>query len=148
MTQKTSQRHTELLNAYMGGESDFNKWAQKNLGEFTLNEWDWGSLEMSWEIDDRYIMPGDAMFGGHIASVADHIVGLAAMTVLTDNKERFVTSRLETNYFRPLMKPSAWIEGRVTNASKTLIHVEADFFNADHKLAVRVNAVQMRRASG
>jgi len=29
-----------------------------------------------------------------------------------------------------------------------LIHVEADFYNADEKLAVRVNAVQVRRMTG
>jgi len=148
MTGKTSERHTDILNAYRDGASKFNLWAQEKLGDVTLTEWGWGSVEMVWEIDDRFVMPDGVMFGGHIASVADHVVGLAAMTVLIDNKERFVTSRLETNYFRPLMKPSARIRARVTNASKTLIHVEADFFNAENKLAARISAVQMRRLSG
>ena len=44
------------------------------------------------------------------------------------------------------MMPRAVIEGRVTNASKSLIHVEADFITPDDKLAVRINAVQVRRS--
>ena len=85
------------------------------------------------------------MFGGHVASVADHVAGLVTMTVLDDSADRFRTSHLETNYFRPIMKPSARIEARVVNASKTLAHVEADFFKAEEKLAVRMSAVQVRR---
>lgn len=144
----TSERHTDILNGYKAGGSRFNDWANTKLGDLRLTHWEWGETRMRWEIDDRFVMPDGVMFGGHIASVADHVVGLAAMTVLGANEERFRTSRLETNYFRPLMQPHAEIEARVTNASKTLIHVEADFYNADEKLAVRVNAVQVRRLTG
>lgn len=148
MMQTTSERHTDILNGYKAGGSRFNEWARDKLGDLRLTHWEWGETRMRWEIDDRFVMPDGVMFGGHIASVADHVAGLAAMSVLAGNEERFRTSRLETNYFRPLMKPLATIEARVTNASKILIHVEADFYNADEKLAVRVNAVQVRRQSG
>ena len=148
MTRTTSARHTDILNGYKAGGSRFNDWAREKLGELILTEWSWGAIKMRWEIDDRFVMPDGVMFGGHIASVADHIAGLTAMTVLQDDKERFRTSRLETNYFRPLTMPLATIEGRVVNASKTLIHVEADLYNADQKLAVRLSAVQVRRMTG
>jgi len=148
MTRTTSERHSDILNGYKAGGSRFNDWAEEKLGAFILTDWQWGATTIRWEIDDRFVMPDGVMFGGHIASVADHVAGLTAMTVLTVNEERFRTSRLETNYFRPLMMPLAVIEGRVTNASKSLIHVEADFYNADEKLAVRVNAVQVRRMTG
>ena len=148
MKRTTSERHTDILNGYKAGGSRFNEWADEKLGAFELTHWEWGAIEMTWDIDDRFVMPDGVMFGGHIASVADHIAGLAAMTVLTDNRERFRTSKLETNYFRPLTQPHAVIEGRVVNASKTLIHVEADFYNADEKLAVRMAAVQVRRMTG
>lgn len=147
-SRQTSERHTDILNGYKAGGSRFNDWAEENLGTLLLINWDWGAIEMRWEIDDRFVMPDGVMFGGHIASVADHVAGLATMTVLMDSKERFRTSRLETNYFRPLTQPHATIEGSVTNASKTLIHVEADIYNADDKLAVRVNASQVRRMTG
>ena len=54
----------------------------------------------------------------------------------------------QTNFFRPIMKPSSRIEARVVNVSKTLITAEADFLNADGKLAVRMGAVQVRRKAG
>lgn len=148
MTPTTSERHTDILNGYKSGGSRFNEWTREMLGDFTLLSWSWGELSMRWDIDDRFIMPDGVMFGGHIASVADHVAGLAAMTVLAENRERFRTSRLETNYFRPLTAPLAMIEARVVNASKTLIHVEADFRNAEEKRAVRVSAVQVRRMTG
>jgi acyl-coenzyme A thioesterase PaaI-like protein len=148
MTRTTSDRHADILNGYKAGGSKFNIWAEEKLGNFALTHWEWGEIKIRWDIDDRFVMPDGVMFGGHIASVADHVAGLTAMTVLTASTERFRTSRLETNYFRPLMMPLALIEGRVTNASKSLIHVEADFYNDDDKLAVRVNAVQVRRMTG
>ncbi len=145
---RTSQRHTELLNGYQAGTSPFHQWAAEKLGAFALTRWAWGAIAMRWDIDDRFVMPDGVMFGGHIAAVADHVAGLAAMTVLTESDERFRTSRLETNFFRPLGMPLAAIEGRVTNASRSLIHVEADILNAQGKLAVRIYAVQVRRLTG
>jgi acyl-coenzyme A thioesterase PaaI-like protein len=145
---KTSARHAEILDGYKTGQSRFNKWCDEKLGTFRLTQWEWGRLSMLWEIDDRFLMPDGVMFGGHVASVADHVAGLAAMTVLEANDDRFRTSRLETNFFRPIMKPKAAIEARVVNASKSLIHVEADFLNGDGKLAARINAVQMKRKEG
>ncbi len=142
---KTSERHTGILNAYSEGTSSFNGWMRDRLGDLHLASWEWGAIEMSWIIDDRFIMPDGVMFGGHIASVADHVAGLLSMTVLEEDTERFVTSRLETNYFRPLMKPAARILGRVTNVSRSLIHAEADFLNAEGKLAARIDAVQVRQ---
>ncbi|MEM9705570.1 MAG: PaaI family thioesterase [Pseudomonadota bacterium] len=142
---KTSDRHSGLLNGYQSGDSPFFKWACEHLGDLVLTNWSWGEIEMDWSIGDKMVMPDGVMFGGHIASVADHIVGLVSMSVLERDDERFRTSRLETNFFRPLIKPRARVIGRVTNASKNLIHAEADIFNANDKLAVRIYAVQMKR---
>ena len=148
MNRQTSERHTDILNGYKAGGSRFNIWAEEKLGAFELTSWSWGRVSLRWNIDDRFVMPDGVMFGGHVASVADHIAGLTTMTVLTVNEERFRTSRLETNFFRPVMKPKAVIEGRVVNASKSLIHVEADFLNEEGKLSVRIAAVQVRRMTG
>lgn len=148
MLRQTSERHTDILNGYKAGGSRFNEWSEAALGLITLEDWEWGALTLRWDMDDRFVMPDGVMFGGHIASVADHIAALTAMSVLIENKERFRTSKLEVNYFRPLTKPHAIIDARVTNASKNLIHIEGDFFNADDKLAARLSAVQIRRMTG
>lgn len=145
MTDVTSARHREILDGYKAGRSRFVDWARAGLGDIALLDWSWGRLSMLWTLDDRFVMPDGVVFGGHVAAVADHIAGLAAMTVLAASEERIRTSRLETTFFRPVMKPTVAIEGRVVNASKTLIHVEADFLNAAGKLAARIDAVQVRR---
>lgn len=141
---QTSSRHTGLLDGYKSGKSIFKEWADTQIASLTLEHWEWGHVSLSWHIDDRFIMPDGVMFGGHIASVADHLVALGAMTVLSQDEERFRTSRLETNFFRPLMKCEAKVEVRVTNVARRLIHVEADVLNDEGKLAVRVHAVQVR----
>ena len=143
-----SDRHAEILNGYQAGTSRFHDWANENLGDLALLSWSYGRIDMLWTIDDRFLMPDGVMFGGHVASVADHVAGLAAMSTLEDSADRFRTSRLETNFFRPVVKPSVKISARAVNVSATLIHIEADFLNAEDRLAVRVFATQVRRRAG
>lgn len=141
---ETSARHAELLNGYQA-LGPWYQWAKDRLGDLKMTQWRYGAVSLIWEIDDRMLMMDGVMFGGHIASVSDHVVALATMSVLPTSEDRFRTSRLETNYFRPVVKPRLTIEARATNVSSTLIHAEADYFNAEGKLAVRVAAVQVRR---
>lgn len=141
----TSERHADILNGYKQGGSRFNDWTRAHLGDIRLASWEWGKASLVWRIDDRFVMPDGVTFGGHIAAVADHVAALATMTVLSDSAERFRTSRLSTDFFRPILRPIARIEARVVNVSARLIHAEAEFFNGEDKLAARVSAVQVRR---
>ncbi len=141
---ETSPRHTEILNGYQA-MGPWYGWAKERLGDLRLTAWSYGKASMIWEIDDRMLMGDGVMFGGHVASVSDQVAALVTMSALTSADDRFRTSRLETNFFRPVMKPRLTIEARATNVSSTLIHAEADYFNADGKLAVRMHAVQSRR---
>ena len=143
MTPRTSKRHTDILNTYQAKEGRFFGWAQESLGGLAITDWEYGKVSMTWDISDKFIMPDGFMFGGFVACVADHLVGLVSMSVLENELDRFRTSRLETNYFRPVLKPAARIEARTTNVSKTLIHAEADIFTPEDKLAVRIYAVQV-----
>lgn len=145
---RTSDRHTDILNGYKQGGSRFNEWAYAQLGDLKLLAWSWGHISMEWDVDERFVMPDGVMFGGHTAAVADHVAGLATMTVLMRDEERFRTSRLETSYFRPIREEPVRIEGKVVAASKHLIHVEAAFHDPEDRLAVKIAAVQVRRATG
>lgn len=144
-TGAVSERHSDILNGYQAGSSRFCAWAHDKLGDLKLLAWSYGRIEMLWTIDDRFLMPDGVMFGGHVASVADHVAGLATMSTLDHSADRFRTSRLETNFFRPVMRPAAKIAARAVNVSARLIHVEADFLNPEDRLAVRVFATQVRR---
>lgn len=144
---KTSERHVGILNELRDGDSRFGTWVRENLGAVSLVSWEWGRATFLWDLeaDGRFLMGDGVMFGGHISSVGDHVAAIAAMTVLEGEGQRFRTSRLETQFFRPVMKPRIDIEARVVNTSRSLIHIEADYRTPADKLAVRVNAVQVRR---
>ncbi len=143
----TSARHSEILDGLRDGEGRFHGFVQQRLGALTLTDWSWGKAVFVWRLDedDRFIMPDGVMFGGHIACVGDHIASVAALSVLENEGDRFRTSRLETEFFRPIMKPRIDIEARVVNVSRSLIHIEADYHNTEGKLAARVSAVQVLR---
>lgn len=149
MEGRTSHRHTDLLNAYQALSSPYYGWAKARLGDLRIVEWSFGRLAMSWEIggpgDDGMLLHQGFMFGGHVASVADHVASLVTMTVLPNDGDRFRTSRLETAFFRPVKAPSMSVEARVVNVSRRLIHVEADVRNPEGKLAVRIGATQVRQ---
>ncbi len=142
---KTSERHSDFLNEYINGDSRAKKWFHERHTDFVLTDWSPGRVSMVWSIGDEFLAPDGVMFGGQIAFVADHVCALAAYTVLGAEDDRFRTSRLETNFFRPLTKCDARIEAQVVNVSKNLIHIEGEIFNAQDKCAARISAVQMRR---
>lgn len=143
---KTSSRHSKILNDQVSGVSIYNGWAAEKLGPIKLTAWEWGSAFFQWDVDERWLMPDGVMFGGHVASVGDYVTSGTAMTVLTEDDQRFRTSRLETDFFRPMIKQHVMIEGRVVNVSKSLIHVETQFLNPEKKMIARVSAVQVRRS--
>lgn len=145
MNTQVSARHTALLNDYKAREGYLYQWFKDRHADLELTDWAPGRLSMIWHVDDRFIFPDGFSFGGQIAFVGDHITSLVTMTALDNEDGRFRTSRLETNFFRPLAKCAARVEGRVVNVSKNLVHVEADIFNQEDKCAVRFTAVQMRR---
>ena len=53
MTRTTSERHTDILNGYKAGDSRFNHWAEEKLGALALTDWEWGAIQMRWDIDER-----------------------------------------------------------------------------------------------
>lgn len=141
----TSPRHTELLDQMRAGEGGYADWARAKFGDVRLTEWRYGHVKLAWEIPEDWLMFDGVMFGGHVASMADHVLSLVSLSALHDPAERFRTSQLQVQFFRPLMKPNATLEGRLVNRSQRFIHVEADFLNAEGKLAARVSAVQSVR---
>lgn len=62
------------------------------------------------------------------------------MTV-ADDDHSFRTSGLQISFFRPIARGLLRIEGHVVNSSRSLLHLEADFFLANGKLAAKASAV-------
>lgn len=87
---------------------------------------------------ERDISEGRA-FGGWVAGFSDHIVSICMFSALKDG-EHFTTQDLQVKLFRPVMHGEVTIKAEVKNRSRTTGYVEAEWRNADGKLAVKVLA--------
>ena len=98
-----------------------------------------GYIDYVWpNTGERDIAEGRA-FGGWIAALSDHIVSICMHSALKDG-EFFTTQDLQVKYFRPVMHGDVRIEANLVNRSRTTGYVEAEWRNADGKLAVKVLA--------
>ena len=87
---------------------------------------------------ERDINEGRA-FGGWVAGFSDHIVSICMFSALKDG-EHFTTQDLQVKLFRPVMHGDVTITAEVKNRSRTTGYVEAEWRNADGKLAAKVLA--------
>ena len=87
---------------------------------------------------ERDISEGRA-FGGWVAGFSDHIVSICMFSALKEG-EHFTTQDLQVKLFRPVMHGEVTIRAEVKNRSRTTGYVEAEWRNADGKLAVKVLA--------
>ena len=138
----------EFIKQYQTGEDAGARWAWALMGRFELLEWKWGEIRANWHAEERHTPPGGVLFGGAIASLADHAGYFAAITVMDGPIPVVRTARLETDFFRPLQHGAIPIVGRVVNRSRSLVHVEIDVLTADDKLAVRSRLIQVPQKSG
>lgn len=104
-----------------------------------LKEMGNGYIHYIWPNDGaRDIGPGRA-FGGWIAALSDHIVSICMHSALKEG-EFFTTQDLQIKYFRPVMHGDVTIKATLVNRSRTTGYVEAEWRNADGKLAAKVLA--------
>ncbi|MEO1405200.1 MAG: PaaI family thioesterase [Pseudomonadota bacterium] len=87
---------------------------------------------------ERDISPGRA-FGGWVAGFSDHIVSICMFSALKEG-EAFTTQDLQVKLFRPVGHGDVTITAEVKNRSRTTGYVEAEWRNADGKLAAKVLA--------
>ena len=114
----------------------------KNLDMPLPNHWEESMVRGSWDIDPRYFHDRSALFGGYLAALADNFLAMAAMTVLA-HEDRFATSDLHTNFYRPVSGKQLHIEAKVLYRGRRMIHTEAYFTRDDGKLAAKATATQV-----
>ncbi len=114
----------------------------KSLGirpDLWLKEIGNGHVTYVWpNTGERDIAEGRA-FGGWVAGFSDHIVSICMLSALNE-EEHFTTQDLQVKLFRPVMHGEVTIKAEVKNRSRTTGYVEAEWRNADGKLAVKVLA--------
>ncbi|GAB4522577.1 MAG: hypothetical protein Tsb0010_06820 [Parvularculaceae bacterium] len=141
---RTSARHSAMLDALREGGDGFRAHWAAALGGLVIRDWRWGRIEADWAVNTEFDIGDGTIFGGLTAAMADSFLGLTAMTVCAEEDDRFRTSHLRTDFFKPIVGPTVRLDGRVVNKSRQLIHVEADFL-INGRCAVRAAATQVRR---
>lgn len=112
----------------------------RKLSLGALEEWQPGSVRKVWELDPELLNAEGFLFGGYYGVLADQVGTFTAMTVLT-NQEVMRTTSLEVDYFRPIGEGPVTLNGRVTNKSSSLLHVDVDYVLPDERLAARARVV-------
>ncbi len=108
-----------------------------------LDGWERGRVWAKWPVEGEFLIPVVAsVFGGYIAALADHLLALAAFTVLAD-EESFVTAELHVHFFRPVQEGILEIEARVVRRGKRSMYCEVTIGDSGGKLIARAGATQM-----
>ena len=107
-----------------------------------LDDWGPGWARKTWLPSPELLNIDGSMFGGYLAALADQILAFAAMTAAPADA-MFRTSNLKIDFIRVGKAESLRLEGRVVAKTRSIIHVEADFFRPDGELIARASAQQI-----
>ena len=130
---------TDRLDELATGKAKLPQAAERlNMG--ALTSWEPGHVVKDWPLDQTLLNPGNVLFGGYLACLADQMVNFTAMTVLTDNQIAR-TSDLQISYFRPVTEGPIKIEGRILNRSRALVHIVVTVMLPGGQLAARATGV-------
>ena len=88
-------------------------------------DYDAQSIEIGFELDDRFINPGGSIQGGFVAAMLDDTQG-PALFGTSEGKIYAPTIDFHITFIRPA-RPGKFIgKGRVVNIGKTIVITEAD----------------------
>ncbi|MEM5517744.1 PaaI family thioesterase [Henriciella sp. AS95] len=135
-----------LFQGFLGGVTSGN-WSQKPKGlqklgimpEHWLKKIEPGYVHYIWPNDGSHDVQPERAFGGWVGALSDHVVSICMFSALKDG-EAFTTQDLQIKFFRPVSHGDITIEANVINRSRTTGYVEAEWRNADGKLAAKVLA--------
>lgn len=108
----------------------------------TLDGWEPGRVWATCRVDPELRTPVvEALFGGYIAAVADHILANAVFTVLEEG-ESFATAELHVHFLRPAREGELAVEGRVVVRGRRSAYCEATLRGDRGRLVARAGATQ------
>jgi uncharacterized protein (TIGR00369 family) len=101
-----------------------------------------GHVWLRWRVDPAMANGAGTAFGGYLAALADHALGMATCSVL-EEREGFTTSELQVHFFRPVLAGELRIEAKVIHRGRTQIHAEVVFTREDGRIAAKATATQV-----
>ena len=108
----------------------FPKPASAELLGWTLRAIDHSAqtIEIGFELDDRFVNPGGSIQGGFVAAMLDDTQG-PALFGTSEGRIYAPTIDFHITFIRPA-KPGKFVgRGRVVNIGKTIVITEADLFD-------------------
>jgi uncharacterized protein (TIGR00369 family) len=102
----------------------------KYLG-IKINVIDTGKAEAILDLKEYHMRTGNMMNGGAIATMMDTAGGTAVITMSKSNQ---VTTNLNINYLRPIIKSPAKAVGEVIKEGKRVYFVKISVYDGDNNL--------------
>ena len=93
-----------------------------------------GHVVLEFEASEKHHQPNGVVQGGVLTAIADAAMGMAGMTVQEVGWAN-TTIELKINFIRPVIRGLVSAEGKVVQAGKTVIFLEAEVKNEEGKLA-------------
>ena len=104
--------------------------------------WAPGQVWLRWKVDPGLANGAGTTFGGYLAALADHALGLATHSVLGEG-EGFTTYELQVHYFRPVISGEVAIEAKVVHRGRSRVHAEVVFTDEAGRIAGKATATQV-----
>ncbi|NNL66306.1 MAG: PaaI family thioesterase [Myxococcales bacterium] len=104
--------------------------------------WADGRVWLRWPVDPAMTNGAGSAFGGYLAALADHALGLATGSVMARD-EGFTTSELQVHFFRPVLSGELQIEAKVIHRGRSRVHAEVVFTRDDGRIAGKATATQV-----
>jgi uncharacterized protein (TIGR00369 family) len=93
-----------------------------------------GHVVLEFEASEKHHQPNGVVQGGVLTAIADAAMGMAGMTVQEVGWAN-TTIELKINFIRPVIRGLVKAEGKVVQAGKTVLFLEASVTNEEGKLA-------------
>ena len=93
-----------------------------------------GHVVLEFEASEKHHQPNGVVQGGVLTAIADAAMGMAGMTIQEIGWAN-TTIELKINFIRPVVRGLVKAEGRVVQAGKTVLFLEASVTNEEGKLA-------------
>jgi uncharacterized protein (TIGR00369 family) len=93
-----------------------------------------GHVVLEFEASEKHHQPNGVVQGGVLTAIADAAMGMAGMTVQEIGWAN-TTIELKINFIRPVIRGLVKAEGKVGQAGKTVLFLEASVTNEEGKLA-------------
>jgi uncharacterized protein (TIGR00369 family) len=93
-----------------------------------------GHVVLEFEASEKHHQPNGVVQGGVLTAIADAAMGMAGMTVQEVGWAN-TTIELKINFIRPVIRGVVKAEGKVVQAGRTVLFLEASVTNEEGKLA-------------